>query len=49
MIASGSDKNLHRHMVFAASNSALYDYDRIWKRQKLAQAHGFCIQQLSVI
>ena len=41
-------KNLHRHMIFASSNS-LYGHDRIWKRQKPAQAHGFCIQQLSVI
>ena len=42
-------KFLHRHMVFASSNSTLYDYDRIWKRQKLVQAHGLCSQQLNVM
>ena len=29
MIASGSDKNLHRHMVFASTSQGWYDCDRL--------------------
>ena len=35
-------KFLHRLKVCTLSSSTLYDDDRVCKRQKLAQAHGFC-------
>ena len=42
-------KTLHRLMVFTFSISTLYDDDLVCKRQKPAQAHGFCILWLSTI
>ena len=42
-------KILHRLMVFTFSISTLYDDDLVCKRQKPAQAHGFCILWLSTI